>query len=172
MRRLSAYDPEWKAVRAACANVLRGGRTEPGLFQASFDPVKGTYSGTKGNMIHLALAATFLADADPGDRRFLDFVTERMNDEGRLYAEYDATTGEPTQFFESASVYAITAMLARLQGDRALARRLTDRLGDFQDLDHASPLFGAFHDDEVFSFDNLQALRALRADHDSQRTAN
>ena len=170
MRSLVPYDAEWAKIRVRAAKILAEGQTDTGLFYAAYDPAAKKYGGEEGNAIHLALAASFLADAEPQNHRFLDFVREQFGEEGKLYAQFNAVKGEATQFFESTSVYAICSMLARRQGDGKLADRLLERMKESQNLDPESPLYGAFCDAEVFSFDNLQALRALRMGHDARQT--
>ena len=162
MRKLSEYDAEWGPIAEVSVRTLAGGQTAGGLFYESYDYGSGTYAGERGNMIHQALAAGHLAAERPDNRRFIDFIRHAMESGGIVYAEYDVNRREPTAFFESTSVYGICARLAFRQGDRELAGRLLDRMRRFQVLDPGSELFGAFCDDEVYSFDNLQALRALR----------
>ena len=62
---------------------------------------------TRSTRFHLALIGYYLAASEPSDRGILDFLRTRLDEDDAIYAEYDARTAEPTQFFESTSVYAI-----------------------------------------------------------------
>lgn len=163
MRKLSLYDSGWSQVLRRSRAILQGGQTGAGLFYAKYDTESGAYVGGIGNMIHMSLAALALADDRPANRRFLSFLKKKMDEDGKIYAAYNAETGEPTAFFESTSVYAICARIALAQDDREFGMALFERMKWMQQLNPRSPLFGAFADDEVFAFDNLQALLTLRA---------
>lgn len=93
---------------------------------------------------------------------FHTWLKRRFDADGAIYAEYDSRTGEPSKFFESTSVYALAARYALLVGDRDLSGRFLEKLMGFQNLNPLSPMYGGFCDDEVYSFDNLEALISLR----------
>ncbi|HPQ70715.1 MAG TPA: glycosyl hydrolase family 8 [bacterium] len=159
---LAAEDERWAPVHASTGKLLLGAQRESGLYYERYDFTAGQYESLRQNMINQLYCALFALPIEGDTHRFADWMRDRLKEDGVLYAEYDSTTGEPTQFFESTSVYALAARYARLAGDREMGDRLLRKLQGFQNLNPLSPMYGGFSDDEVYSFDNLEALITLR----------
>lgn len=172
MTKLAAYDPIWDMVRGKAADLLHGGRMPNGLFMDLYRYDEKKYVGQKGNMINVSLAAESLSFIEPGNRTFLEFIKKQLGEYGVVYAHYDVVTGEPLEFFESTSVYAICSMIARRQGEQELADRLLSLMNNIQVTESGSSVFGAYCDDEVFSFDNLLALLALQQANEQPVNSN
>ncbi|MCB9477643.1 MAG: hypothetical protein H6685_12325 [Deltaproteobacteria bacterium] len=162
LTRLLEYRPDWKDAVQANARLLSDGQAENGLFFEIYDFNERRYRGPRQNTINQLYCGLFLLAADPTQRRLLDFMKAKLDEDGVIYAEYDLETGAPTKFFESTSVYALLARYAQAAGEMELAETVLERLLRFQNTNKRSKLFGSFADDELYSFDNLEALLTLR----------
>ncbi len=163
LQALQAMDGEtWTPVAARTGELLLGGRRENGLFFEKYDFTAQKYAGERQNMINQLYCAIFAVPLERDNHPFLGWLKQSFAHGGVLYAAYDSGTGEATEFFESTSVYALAARYALLVGDHPLAEKLIDKMLRFQNLNPLSPLYGGFFDDEVYSFDNLEALISLR----------
>jgi len=163
LQALTAVDAEtWKPVLQRTSEILLGGRRDSGLFWEKFDFGEKQYQGARQNTINLLYCAIFAAPLEGEKHSFLQWMKQTLADNGVLYSEYDSDSGAATSFFESTSVYALAARYAMLVGDHDLAAKLIDKLLHFQNLNPLSPMYGGFFDDEVYSFDNLEALISLR----------
>ena len=162
MRALAAHDPAWTEVLAQSGEILAKGQLESGLFYEKFELETDAYSGTNQNVINQFYCALFSIQYPVCQKRFMVWLKDRFAQDGKIYAEYNVITGEPTRFYESTSVYALAARYARLTGESELEKRLLSKLLSFQNQNRWSPMYGGFYDDEVYSFDNLEALITLR----------
>lgn len=162
IRRIARSRDDWDELVEKNGDVLSKGQLDSGLFWEAYDFEKRAYVGPTQNTINQLYSALFLAEIDPGNQEALKFFRERWNEDGRILAEYDARNGRPTKFFESTSVYALLARYALVMGDRGFAAEIVDRLLRYQDVHEGGPLAGAFYDDEIYSFDNLEAMLTLR----------
>jgi Glycosyl hydrolases family 8 len=162
MLKLSRLDATWKKILERNLKILKNGQLGAGLFYEGYDFSRGAYFGYQQNTINQLYCGLFLT-ASPDDRHeLLTFFKEKMDEDGAIYAEYNSLSGEPTKFFESSSVYALLTRYALRCGDVKFAAEVIERLLYFQSKNRISPMYGSFCDDEVFSFDNLEALLALR----------
>lgn len=168
LKALVATDVSWQSVLSRTGDILLSGRSEAGLFYERYDFTTGRYEGQRQNMINQLYCALFAAELESQGHPFGEWMKRRFAEDGVLYAEYDSLSGEATKFFESTSVYALAARYAYRIGDRALGARLIDKLLKFQNLNPFSPMYGGFCDDEVYSFDNLEALISLRVHNAGQ----
>ncbi len=171
IRRIAAAREDWKGLYAKNAAMLADGQLGSGLFYEKFNFETRRYEGTRQNTINQLYCALFLAGHDPNNRRALDFFATRWREDGAIYAEYEAQSESATKDYESSSVYALLVRYALRMNDPSLADAWLKRLLAFQVADEHSPLYGSFSDDEVYSFDNLEALLALREYRDANRDA-
>lgn len=162
MRAMVNLDPAWEKILSESGKILLGGRFANGLFYESYDLGTGTYQGENQNMINQLYCALFAVELEQSDARFSVWLRDRFKRDGKIYAQYDCATGEPTLFYESTSVYALAARYANKIGDHELEKGLIDKLLSFQNGNRWSPMYGGFYDDEVYSFDNVEALITLR----------
>ncbi|MCZ7585490.1 MAG: hypothetical protein M5R36_20305 [Deltaproteobacteria bacterium] len=122
---LAKRDETWAPIYRRNKRLLADGRTDKGLFYASYDFSKKTYQGVRQNTINQLYAALFLEHDGVADSPTLAFFKSKMAEDGKVLAEYDATTGEPTRFFRiNQRVRAFGALR------HARRRRSTDRRCD------------------------------------------
>jgi endo-1,4-beta-D-glucanase Y len=161
MNALLVLDPRWANVRKNTGKLLLKGQTHTGLYYERFNYKTNKFESERQNVINQFYCALFAMEIESGDSPFLGWLRKSFERDGKVYAEYDCLTGEPTKFFESSSVYALAARYALKLGDLELAKALMGKLLSFQNKNRWSPMYGGFYDDEVFSFDNLEALITL-----------
>ncbi|MBZ0272356.1 hypothetical protein K8I61_09985 [bacterium] len=157
--RVADLAPAFRPVAESAARLLAGGRLATGLYYEQYDFARARYTGTKSNTINQLYCGLF----DRGHEAFADFLAGKLAEDGVIYAEYDAASGEATKFYESTSVYALATRFFLAAGREDEAETTLRRMLDFQGRAPLSPMYGAFADDEVYSFDNLEALLTLRA---------
>ncbi len=162
MDTLVQYDSEWSKVLKRSGELLLGGQRESGLFYEQYNLDTGKYEGEEQNVINQLYCALFAFFIDPKNDRFTVWLKKRFEEDGKIYAQYNSKTGEPMLWFESTSVYALAARYAYATGEKKLAGALLAKMLSFQNINRWSPMYGGFYDDEVFSFDNLEALITLR----------
>ena len=167
MKQMIRIDPEWEEILEKTGDVLLNGQLESGLFYEYFDFKDQGYRGEKQNMINQLYCALFAAEIEGDKHPFADWMIARFKQDGKLYAQYNSNTGEPTEYFESTAVYALAARYALKIKDKRLCEQLIARMMKFQHLNRFSKMYGGFFDDEVYSFDNLEALISLRLHNDA-----
>lgn len=108
---------------------------------------------------------TVLHLAQVGEHRdeTIEWLIKALRD-GAIYGEYDKTTGKPINNTESTAIYACIAQVAKVIGDQELYDLAIDKMLLWQIQNSESVLNGAFGNEdtqEVYSYDNLQALLAF-----------
>jgi endo-1,4-beta-D-glucanase Y len=169
LRALAKRDADWQPILQRSGDVLLKGRRPSGLFFEQYDFAAGQYQGERQNMINQLYCALFAAEIEKDEHPFAGWLRRRFAADGVLYAQYDSQSGEPTGMFESTSVYALASRYAYRIGDATMGDALIKKLLEFQNLNPLSPMYGSFSDDEVYSFDNLEALIALRSYNERRR---
>jgi len=115
------------------------------------------------NMIDNILINLHLSEVNEDETDVTNWLKERLIKEGRIYSQY-YLNGQAVNKEESTAIYALLARLAKNIGDRELYYLSLEKMLQFQIKDSSHYLYGAFgfkNKDEVFSFDNLQALLAF-----------
>ena len=172
MLKISKHDEDWKAVLRQNHKILKNGQLGGGLFYEGYDFENASYFGYTQNTINQLYCGLFLAASPDDTREMLNFFKNKMKEDGVIYAEYNALSGEATKFFESTSVYALLTRYALRCGDLKFASQVVKRLLAFQHGNPVSPMYGSFCDDEIYSFDNLEALLALRTYNEYGKAVN
>ena len=161
MKELAVYHTDWNDILKNTAKILKNGKMKTGLYYDRYNFETGQYEDAQQNVINQFYCALFEAEMDYGSKVFTDWLKEKFDQEGKIYAQYDGNSSEPLQFFESTSIYALAVRYAMKVKDKELTEKLMDKMLSFQNINRWSPMFGGFFDDEVYSFDNLEALITL-----------
>lgn len=166
MELLGTKDQRWLTVEERMLGVALGGYLgdEFPFFRTRYLP--DTHSYSEGNLrtVESLLTALHLSEVGrcpEGTIRWLKAALAA----GAVYGEY-TQVGEPVTEVQSTAIYALCALLGINEGEPELVRAAMERLLSFQITDPASALYGAFADKvsgQAYSFDNLTALTALRA---------
>jgi Glycosyl hydrolases family 8 len=163
MKRLANSDPAWLGVLNNTKTLFENGQSKTGLFFEKYNYDTGQFEGETQNVINQMYCALFAAEVETDGHPFADWMVQELKDEDKIYAQYNCRTGDATRFFESAAVYALAVRYAYKIGRKELAEQLLCKLLRLQNTNPLSRMYGGFFDDEVYSFDNLEAILALRA---------
>lgn len=169
MKELAVYNTEWNEILKNSAKLLKNGKTSKGLYYDRYNFETGQYEDAKQNVINQFYCALAEAETGSGYNVFTAWLKEQFEQERKIYAQYDSITSEPLQYFESTSIYALAVRYAMRVTERDLTEKLMDKMLSFQNKNRWSPMFGGFFDDEVYSFDNLEALITLGYYNQSSR---
>lgn len=162
---VAGHMEEWKELRLKTEKVMREGYLGDDFpfFQTRYHVRKKKYTSENIFMIEALLTAYHLAEVGKCPQRTVDWIEEHLNN-GKIYGTY-TISGEPVEETESTAVYALCVLIGQQTGSKKvteLARLCMERL---QITEKDSEIYGAFGDGEsldVYSFDNLMALLALR----------
>ncbi len=166
MRLLGQSDPRWLKVEASMREILLNGYLGDSFpfFHTRYQTDSATYSSETIRMAEALLTALHLSEAGACPPLTLAWLSQKL-ESGPVYGEY-SQDGHPVSRVESTAVYALCALLGASEKDAKLLELAIDRMKAFQISDAQSPLYGAFANAETreaYSFDNLMALAALRA---------
>gem|GEM_PF-5373419 len=166
MKKLQAYDPEWKEIRKKTIEIVKGGRLSSHLFADRYNFSTHQYeSDASLHMIFQAYVSEHLMLAGEWDlsKKLLKFLKEEFTQSGKIFGRY-TREGQPAVSFEDLAVYAITARAALLAEDEEFAQALIDKILKLQMKDALSPRRGAFlwgTNEIVYSFSQLSALYTI-----------
>lgn len=161
---LANTDRRYQAVYDNSLDILEGGYISDAfpMFMTRYDYAVGGYEAPNGiNMVEAVLSALNLSYADRCPDTTVAFLKSEL-EKGRVYAAYELD-GTVKNEYESTAIYALCALLAREVGDEAMYQTSTEHMKKFMVTQSNHVLYGAFGDENnVYSFDNLMALTALR----------
>lgn len=166
IRLLGQTDRRWLKVESNMRKILLNsylGDSFP-FFHTCYQIDSATYSSETIRMAEALLTALHLSEAGACPPSTSAWLRQRLK-EGPVYGEY-SQEGHPVSKVESTAVYALCVLLGASEKDSELLRLAVDRMKAFQITDTQSQLYGAFANAETreaYSFDNLMALAALRA---------
>jgi hypothetical protein len=170
MERLGEQDSRWLKVEKRMLAVVNDGyiSNEFPFYKKNFQPDKKQYSDTKINMVEALLTALHLSEVDKCPPETVTWLQEKLNSGGSIYGEY-TEHGKPSTKVESTAVYALCALIGISERRSDIVLAAMDKLYALQITDKQSELYGAFADaasGTAYSFDNLMALTALRAQNE------
>lgn len=166
LRLLGARDADWLTVDKTMLDIVLGGYLGEAFpfFRTRWLPDEQAYSSGSIRTAEALLTALHLSEIGACPGATVAWV-KRALAEGAVYGEY-TQAGKPMTAVESTAVYALCALLGISENEPALVQAAVEKLSSYQVTDENSALYGAFGNaetEEAFSFDNLMALNALRA---------
>lgn len=155
----------WKEIRANTEQVMLGGYLGDDFpfFQTRYQVHKKQYVSENIFMIEALLTAYHLSEVGKCPQRTVEWIEENLKN-GKIFGTY-TVKGEPIGDTESTAVYAICMLIGQQTGNQTIVQMAQECLEKFQVMEEKSEIFGAFGEAntlEVYSFDNLMALMALR----------
>ncbi|OPH57757.1 hypothetical protein BC351_04400 [Paenibacillus ferrarius] len=132
------------------------------FYQTRYDYNAKVYQSDNINTVESLLTILNLAEAGKQREASIHFIKEHVQ-AGTLVGQY-TKEGKPLNEVRSTAIYAITAQIASVIGDKELYEDSIRRMNEFQILDAQNPLYGGYGDTnakQAYSFDNLMALIAL-----------
>ncbi|QZY56115.1 glycosyl hydrolase family 8 [Crassaminicella profunda] len=167
MHLLSEDHKKWKMVYKNGLSIIEAGYISDRLplYKKSFNIPLEAYSNDENiNMIDSLLVVLHLSEINRVKKQTIKWIREQVFVKKIIFTGYNRKTLRPISKDESTAVYAIVARIAKNIGDEDLYNEAIKKMLKLQIQDQKSSLYGAFgniENNEVFSFDNLQALLAF-----------
>lgn len=166
LRLLGKVDRRWGNVEKNMRRILQRGYLGDDFpfYQTRYNLESQAYETEHVNMVEALLTALHLSEVGEGSSATLRWVKTALA-QGAIYGAY-TPQGIPVNQIESTAIYALCALLGDAESDQALVNAAIEKLRTLQITDKQSALYGAFADaatQQAYSFDNLMALAALRA---------
>lgn len=166
LRLLGKVDRRWGNVEKNMRRILQRGYLGDDFpfYQTRYNLESQAYETEHVNMVEALLTALHLSEVGEGSPATLRWVKTALA-QGAIYGAY-TPQGIPVNQIESTAIYALCALLGDAESDQALVNAAIEKLRTLQITDKQSALYGAFADaatQQAYSFDNLMALVALRA---------
>ncbi len=167
MEKLQVIDRRWQDIYKKSIQIIENGliKQDFPFYYQSYNLDTNSYHTTDMNMIENLLVLLHLSEVGKLPRAEYAWLKNEIFNNGFLYAQYDSKTFLPLNKTESTAVYALIARIALNYDDDVLYQKAIKKMLRFQVKNLHSLIYGAFGNEEsleVFSFDNLQALLALR----------
>ncbi|WLV24535.1 glycosyl hydrolase [Aciduricibacillus chroicocephali] len=146
--------------------VLNSVPSDGVFFAKNFNVDTATYQNdAQVHMIEQIYIAHFRKLNGKNSPGFYDFVKQEFNRNGRLYGQYDRASRQPAVNFESNAVYGMLIQYALEMNDPDFARRVYDRMHEYEVSDPQSPYYGGYvvetpDGSDTHIFDNLFPLLA------------
>ncbi|MFZ5967200.1 MAG: glycosyl hydrolase family 8 [Bacillota bacterium] len=167
---LSKIDASWEKVEANGKEVILRGKISEDMpfYHKTFDYKTRQYHVDEFvNMIDTMMILKHLSEVGECPDDAILWLIDQMKTKGGVYLRYHASSGEAMSTMESTAVYALGAQIAVNIKNDELYEMMINKMLRYQIYLPSSGLYGAFGDEikqEVYSFDNLNALLAFRKD--------
>ena len=164
---LSNLDNDYKDVYKKSLDILEGGYVSDSipLYKKEYNWEDGSYDEGDIDMLLSTIVILNKLDAGEDVSKSVSWIKERMLNDKKLYSTYSVSSGKALSNIESTSIYSNVIQIAAEVGDKELYNSCLSRLQEFQVINPRSDIYGEFGDEntlQVYSFDNLNALIAMR----------
>ncbi len=164
---LSLFDEEWSNIYNKSLEVINNGfiSSELPLYRKFYDGDKESYDNEeKVDTLLSVLVILNKAEVNEDVSESVHWLKNRLREYGYISTTYDIKTMEESKV-ESTSIYANLVLIAKVINDKELYDLAVNKMKNFQVLNIDSDIYGAFGYEaanEVYSYDNLNALLAFR----------
>lgn len=168
MNLLSQKDKEWEKVAQNGLEIIQNGfisKESPFFWKYYNYETKNYSSEYKVNIIDYLKVLLHLSEVGICPDVAIDWLKNQIKTHKALFNSYYINSAKPASNLQSSAAYAIACRIAVNIDDEELYELMRDKLLTFQITEDRTLLYGAFGDlktQEVYSFDNLQALLALQ----------
>lgn len=162
-----SLDSNWREIKRTSLQVLTNGYLGDKFpfYHKVYDNDSKAYVQEQSiNMIDALLVVLHLSEEGRANENSIIWLKNQLA-KGPVYGHYRSGDWTPVDGEESTAVYALIMRIAYNINDEDLYARAKERALKFQVLNEASAIDGAFAFEttlEVYSFDQLQMLVALR----------
>lgn len=166
---LSLFDEDWKNIYNKSLEIINNGfiSNELSLYRKFYDGDKEAYDNEeKADTLLSILVILNKAEVHEDVSESVNWLKSRLKWYGYISTTYDINTMEESRV-ESTSIYANLALIGKVINDKELYDLSIKKMKNFQVLNIESDIYGAFGyetSNEVYSYDNLNALLAFRRD--------
>lgn len=164
---LSLFDEDWNSIYDKSLEIINNGfiSNELPLYRKFYDGDKEGYDNEERVDTLLSLLVILnKAEVNEDVSQSVTWLKDRLKWYGYISTTYDIKTMEESRV-ESTSIYANLALIAKVINDKELYDLAINKMKNFQVLNIESDIYGAFGyeaSNEVYSYDNLNALLAFR----------
>ncbi|MGG7142550.1 glycosyl hydrolase family 8 [Clostridium nigeriense] len=167
MNLLSLFDDSWNDIYIKSLEIIDNGfiSNDIPLYKKFYDGSTLSYdSGENVDTLLSVLVILNKAEVNEDVSLSVNWLKNRLKEYGYISTTYNINTLEESKV-ESTSIYANLVQIAKVINDKDLYEMAMIKMKNFQVLNEDSKIYGSFGfegSNEVYSYDNLNALLALR----------
>ena len=167
MKLLSLFDDSWNDIYSKSLDIINNGFISNSLplYKKFYDGSNGSYDSEENvDTLLSVLVILNKAEANEDISLSVNWLKNRLKEYGYISTTYDINTLEESKV-ESTSIYANLVQISKVINDRELYEMAMSKMKNFQVLNKESKIYGSFgfeEANEVYSYDNLNALLAFR----------
>ncbi|MEO2511722.1 glycosyl hydrolase family 8 [Clostridium tertium] len=167
LKLFSLFDDKWNDVYTKSLEIINNGyiSDELPLYRKYYDGNIEIFDNEE-NIDTLLSILVILNKAEVNEdiSKSVDWIKERLKYIGYISTSYNINTLDESKI-ESTSIYANIAQIAKVINDEELYNMAINKMKNFQVINEKSNIYGAFGNEkteDVYSYDNLNALLAFR----------
>lgn len=161
------FDDKWNDVYTKSLEIINNGyiSDELPLYRKYYDGNIEIFDNEE-NIDTLLSILVILNKAEVNEdiSKSVDWIKERLKYIGYISTSYNINTLDESKI-ESTSIYANIAQIAKVINDEELYNMAINKMKNFQVINEKSNIYGSFGNEQtedVYSYDNLNALLAFR----------
>ena len=164
---LSLFDDSWNDIYSKSLDIIDNGFISNSLplYKKSYDGSTESYDNEdKADTLLSVLVTLNKAEVNEDVSLSVNWLKSRLKEYGYISTTYDINTLQESKV-ESTSIYANLVQIAKVINDKELYEMAMSKMKNFQILNKESKVYGSFgfeEANEVYSYDNLNALLAFR----------
>lgn len=167
LKLFSLFDDKWNDVYTKSLEIINNGyiSDELPLYRKYYDGNIEIFDNEE-NIDTLLSILVILNKAEVNEdiSKSVDWIKERLKYIGYISTSYNINTLDESKI-ESTSIYANIAQIAKFINDEELYNMAINKMKNFQVINEKSNIYGSFGNEQtedVYSYDNLNALLAFR----------
>lgn len=167
LKLFSLFDDKWNDVYTKSLKIINNGyiSDELPLYRKYYDGNIEIFDNEE-NIDTLLSILVILNKAEVNEdiSKSVDWIKERFKYIGYISTSYNINTLDESKI-ESTSIYANIAQIAKVINDEELYNMAINKMKNFQVINEKSNIYGSFGNEQtedVYSYDNLNALLAFR----------
>ena len=167
LKLFSLFDDKWNDVYTKSLEIINNGyiSDELPLYRKYYDGNIEIFDNEE-NIDTLLSILVILNKAEVNEdiSKSVDWIKERLRYIGYISTSYNINTLDESKI-ESTSIYANIAQIAKVINDEELYNMAINKMKNFQVINEKSNIYGSFGNEkteDVYSYDNLNALLAFR----------
>ena len=167
LKLFSLFDDKWNDIYTKSLKIINNGyiSDELPLYRKYYDGNIEIFDNEE-NIDTLLSILVILNKAEVNEdiSKSVDWIKERLKYIGYISTSYNINTLDESKI-ESTSIYANIAQIAKVINDEELYNMAINKMKNFQVINEKSNIYGSFGNEkteDVYSYDNLNALLAFR----------
>ncbi|WP_195429433.1 glycosyl hydrolase family 8 [Clostridium sp. D46t1_190503_E9] len=167
LKLFSLFDDKWNDVYNKSIEIINEGyiSDELPLYRKYYDGNVESFDNEENIDTLLSILVILnKAEANEDISKSVAWIKERLKYIGYISTSYNVNTMDESRI-ESTSIYANIAQIAKVINDEELYDMAINKMKNFQVINEKSNIYGAFGNEQtedVYSYDNLNALLAFR----------